>query len=354
MQSNKESKQERSIRLLIQNPASLGFGGGHVQALMYRKYLKQLGLDIDFVDFTDSKDDFDILHILGMQAGNCLNGINARKRGKKIVLSSIFYTEANIPVYKLVSKIMGSGPLNFSQNRFSLMQRLVDASDSILPNSNAEAEQLKRIFKIDESKVMVVRNGIEPELFKGVDKNLFVNKFKIASGFVLSVANINRRKNTLNLIKAFLESGLNTTLVLIGSFNYEADAGYCADVKEIIGKSEGRILHLENLHYGDEVLLSAYLNAKVHVLASILETPGLANLEAGLAGCNLVVGDCDPVREYFNDQVLYCKQSDISDIKNKIISAYNRASDNGLSEFVREKYSWLKIAGDIAGVYDSL
>ncbi len=351
--SGSEAKK-RKVRLLIQNPPSLGFGGGHVQALMYRKYLRELGYDADFVDFADPKDDFDILHILGMQAGNCLNGINAKKRGKKVVLSSIFYTEANIAAYRLARKIMDSKIFRFSQNRFSLMQELIDVSDAILPNSDAEEEQLKQIFKVDESKMRVIYNGVEPNLFHGVDRALFPDTFKIGRDFILSVANVNRRKNTLNLVKAFLESGLKTKLVLIGNFNYEADAAYCREVQDIITRNSDKVISIQNLHYGDKVLLSAYLNARVYALPSVLETPGLANLEAGLAGCSLVVGDCKPVREYFGDRVRYCKHDDITDIKDKIIAAYREEPRKDLSDFMRNEYSWLKIAGDVARVYESL
>lgn len=339
---------------MIQNPPSLGFGGGHVQALMYKKYIREIGVGINFVDFSDGEDNFEILHILGMQAGNCLNGMNAKRIGKKIVLSSIFYTEANVLLYGLVNRIMSTSFFSFFQNRFFLMQKLIDSADYILPNSTAEAMQLKKIFKIDKSKIKVVYNGVEPELFHGVDRNLFTEKFRVDSGFVLSVANINRRKNTLNLIKAFIESNLNTKLVLIGNFNYEADASYCAEVKRMIEKNSDKILLINNLHYGDKMLLSAYLNARVHVLASTLETPGLANLEAALAGCNLVVGDCAPVREYFGDRVLYCGHENIADIKEKIILAYHNGLNNDLSEFIVKKYSWQNIAREVVNTYRSL
>ena len=67
------------IRLLIQSSASLGFGGGNVVVSMLKKYISKLGYDIDFLDFVDRNDDFDVLHLIGMQPGNCLNGLTANQ-----------------------------------------------------------------------------------------------------------------------------------------------------------------------------------------------------------------------------------------------------------------------------------
>ena len=58
------------------------------------------------------------------------------------------------------------------------------------------------------------------------------------------------------------------------------------------------------------------LEAKVNVLTSWVETPGLVSLEAAYAGCNLVVSDKGSVRDYFKNFAFYCDPSNIKNIKN--------------------------------------
>lgn len=341
------------IRFIIQNPPSLGFGGGHIQGLMYSKYLQRIGIDAKFIDYTSLKDDFDILHVLGMQAGNALNAISGRAQGKKIVLSPIFYTEANVALYSMVKKIAGYKYFNFFQNRFYLMQALIDVAEVALPNSEAECLQMKKIFGVEQRKSRIVFNGIEPDFFSGVDGELFRNQYGIKGEYVLCVANINRRKNTLGLIEAFIASDIPATLVLVGNYTMGM-GGYSRTVEDAISKNKGRVVRISGLHYGDTFLKSAYIGAKMHVLPSILETPGLANLEAGLAGCNLVVGDCPPTREYFESLARFCTPDDVSDIAQKIKEAYNTPRSDDVSKKILERYSWEIIADQLKTIYSSL
>jgi glycosyltransferase involved in cell wall biosynthesis len=340
------------IRLAIQSPASFGFGGGHILAFMYKKHMSALGYDIDFLDFSDRQDDFDILHVIGMQLNNCLTGFEAKSKGKKIVLSSLFYTDANLFLYKLTEKIMSNRFMAFSQNKFFLMQQLLDISDVILPSCHAEVNQMSRIFNLEKSKVNVIYNGVDDDFFEGVDKNIFIQEFGVEPGYVLCVANINRKKNIANLINAFLKTDLNAKLVLVGIYNYDGDLEYCHEVERLIQENKSRIVHAENL--SREMLASAYVNAKVHILPSLWDLPGLATMEAGLAGAQLIVGDCPPVREYFKAHALYCKPGDIVDISKKINEAYSLPSSNGTSNFIKTNYAWREIAKKLANVYDSL
>ncbi|MCL5257644.1 MAG: glycosyltransferase [Patescibacteria group bacterium] len=339
------------IRLLIQSPASLGFGGGNVVVAMLNKYINKFGYDIDFLNFIDRNDDFDVLHLIGMQAGNCLNGLTAKTKGKKIVLQSLFYTDTNLFLYKLTERFMSHKFWAFSQNKFYLMQQLLNITDVILVSSKAELEQIKYIFSFDKSKAKIIHNGIETEIFDDIDDN-FIEKFNLKPGYVLCVANINKKKNILNLIKAFLLTGLDTKLVLVGIYNDDPDLFYCNEVKKLINESEGKIVRVENISKG--LLASAYLNAKIHVLPSFWELPGLVSLEAGLAGAGLVLGDCAPVREYFGNLATYCNPNDISDITDKITKAYNLSPTTKLSQFIKTNYSWTEIAKKLAVIYDSL
>ena len=84
------------------------------------------------------------------------------------------------------------------------------------------------------------------------------------------------------------------------------------------------------------------------------ETPGIVNLEAGLAGANLVVGDCMPVKEYLKEYALYCDYTSITDIKDKVIKAYNSERDDKTRIFIEENYTWDVVAKKTLQAYKNI
>ena len=64
---------------------------------------------------------------------------------------------------------------------------------------------------------------------------------------------------------------------------------------------------LGRLEHDDPLLASAYAAARVFALPSWFETPGLAALEAALAGCAVVITPFGSTREYFGELVEYAR-----------------------------------------------
>ncbi len=69
----------------------------------------------------------------------------------------------------------------------------------------------------------------------------------------------------------------------------------------------GQVIWLGRLDHHDPLLASAYAAARVFALPSWFETPGLAALEAALAGCAVVITPYGSTREYFGDLVEYAR-----------------------------------------------
>ena len=70
---------------------------------------------------------------------------------------------------------------------------------------------------------------------------------------------------------------------------------------------EGLVAWLGRLDHDDPLLASAYAAARVFALPSWFETPGLAALEAALAGCAVVITPYGSTREYFGGLVAYAR-----------------------------------------------
>ena len=94
----------------------------------------------------------------------------------------------------------------------------------------------------------------------------------------------------------------------------------------------------------DADMANAYAAARTHALVSFYETPGLASLEAVLAGATIVATDRGSPREYFGDSAFYCQPTDLGSIKAALSAAYAAKPDPALKQRVLSEYSWARTA----------
>jgi len=99
------------------------------------------------------------------------------------------------------------------------------------------------------------------------------------------------------------------------------------------------------------LLRSAYSAAKVFVLPSIFETPGLSALEAAVAGANIVITKYGSTKEYFGDYAWYVDPFSESDIKDKILDAFKSKKNKKLSYHIKKNFTWDKIVKKLRDVY---
>jgi glycosyltransferase involved in cell wall biosynthesis len=324
------------------------FGGAEVQLLKTKEYLIKANLNLSvklFDVFKDKLDKYDILHVFGMRY-DCLPIFKlAKAKGLKLVLSPIYWPEAKRP--KSIVEGMGSiGQFlsNFFSYRYvgtkklSPFKEFLDTADVFLPNSMMEAEVLSREFSIDHTNFFVVPNAVDKRNL-GVKPDIFVKKYGVKD-FVLYVGRIERRKNNLRLLEAM--KTLSLPLVIIGHPNpWE---------REYFAQFEQEAKHNPNVHIigflpsDSKELLSAYAAAKVFVLPSLFETPGLAALEAGAYGCNLAITNGGSTKEYFGNHAFYFNPQSTKEIQTGIINAYTKPKRNELRDYIIEHFTWEKVA----------
>ena len=84
------------IRILTQNPFSVGFGWVEQQASKYIENIKKINSTIDISFFSWTEKDFDILHIIWIHSWINPYWIEVlRQKWVKIVVSSVFYLKPN-------------------------------------------------------------------------------------------------------------------------------------------------------------------------------------------------------------------------------------------------------------------
>jgi glycosyltransferase involved in cell wall biosynthesis len=274
--------------------------------------------------------------------------LTAKSRGVKVVMSPVLWSDWRRALFaEGVRQKTDLFLRHFSKVVFpafpSARRRLLLASDLLFPNSKTECKHIARLFAVPASKMRVVPNGVERR-FADADPSLFREKYG-KEPFILGVGRLEPRKNQLNLVKALKGSGQK--LILVGSpvTGYEAYARECQET------GKGFTVFLPTLRHDDPMLASAYAACSVFALQGWFETPGLAALEAALAGARLAVTSGGSTREYFGDAVEYLDPSSPADIRRKIDAASRRTPDPALRERILSHFTWEAVARETLSGY---
>lgn len=355
------SKERVEILYYADPTAFQIFGGGEILMLKTKEYLEKANDRVSvklFDTFKDRLDEYDILHVFQMRP-DCLNICKlAKTRKLKIAITSIY--ENWNPTFeawnysslfeKIASKARTyySNLKNYNYPTFEQLyptKDFLELGDVVMPTSRMEATFLSNKFRINPKKFFPVQVGVDKDPSKATPE-FFVQKYGFKD-FVLFVGRIEERKNVLTLLKACRD--VEIPLVIIGHYNYRERA-YFEECKKVAEYSS-------NTHFlgyvSPKELLSAYAAAKVFVLPSWCELPGIASLEAGLAGCNLVITKGGSTTEYFKDYATYANPASIEDIKAKILEAYEKPRNNKLKEHILNSYTWEKTAEKTLRAYES-
>ena len=157
--------------------------------------------------------------------------------------------------------------------------------------------------------------------------------------FILFVGASSKRKNLINVLKAFnkIENN-NIKLKIVG-------LGKVYKIKDALFKNE-KIEILNNID--DDILYSLYKKAKMLVFPSFYEGFGIPPLEAMNLSCPVIASDIPVFREIYQNSVLYVDPNNINEIKSSILELLN--NDNLRSRLINlgliqcKKYSWIKSA----------
>lgn len=327
-------------------------GGGEVQLLETGRALEGLGVrPRPFVPWVDRLANARLLHLFGMSREGLALAIAAKARGVPVVLSPICWFEPAafrcLPTPRARASAWASYLVRHASPRSPHWRRaLLQTADAILPNSEREAAQLARLFGIEPAKFRVVPNGVD-DRFSQARADQFEAQFGLRD-FVLYVGRVEPRKNVLGLIEAL--RGGPFPLVVIGDTvpGFEHYGAACR------ARGAGFTRFIPSIEHQDPRLASAYAAARVLALPSWFETPGLAALEAALAGCRVVVTPLGCTREYFHDLVSYAHPRDPRCLRAAIEREMSRPRQPDLAKWVRNRYLWTHVARKTAEVYDDL
>ena len=336
------------MKVGIAAPLSLAAinGGVRTQVTQTAHHLKKLGIDVEFIHFDHSKFDYDLVHVFSASPETVGIAKQVVATGSKLVVSPVFFSNrsaatiaAALKVEKTVSGI-GSG----IRSDFGIKSEICNWADAVLPNTKAELELVRDGLKVDANKLHVIPNGVESR-FKDANPELFEITYGIKD-FVLFVGQAGAaRKNVIQLLKAAKD--IRAQVVIIGDF-YENE--YSKECLEIATSSEN-ILLIESLDHESPLLESAYAACKVFCLPSFYETPGIAAMEAALAGAQIVITKNGGTKEYFLDKAKFIDPESVSSIKDAINDSLKTDTSDALKDQILENFTWEKVAEKTLDVY---
>ncbi|MFQ5952775.1 MAG: glycosyltransferase family 4 protein [Candidatus Omnitrophota bacterium] len=187
------------------------------------------------------------------------------------------------------------------------IRKVLDESDLIVVDSNSTKNDLEKMFSPVSKRIEVVYPGRD-ESFSPIDKESeLIGDFKRRHGidreFILFVGTVEKRKNVMNLVRAYnelkKEKNLPHALVIVGMKGWEGGKAY-----ELV----------EELGLKDEVKFTSYIDrrdmnlfysaADLFVYPSLYEGFGLPILEAFSCGTPTVTSSTTSCGEIAGDAAL--------------------------------------------------
>lgn len=356
---------------------SLQFPGGDtVQMLALKKYLERMSIQVEVsFDLRPNLTNVDVVHLFNLVRveETWYHFRNAKRQGRKVALSSIFWdfseleTKRRRASVRLVQRLVGKdgaealkalaragrsasrlkAALHMFFHGYQAKQReVLQGSDIVMPNSYLEADMLTRCLGKFACRVVV--NGIDPDIFSSGDPGRFNCKYGIPfARFALCVGTFSECKNQLGLLRALKGSGI--PLVFIGRAGPRSKWYLQKCLQE---RDQVSMVFLPPLP--QEELADAYAASEVHVLPSWVETTSLVSLEAAALGCNVVVTNRGCTREYFQDLALYCEPEDSASMRLAVEEAFNHKPDGRLQIHIRSNFTWDRAAQETLAAYESL
>ncbi len=331
----------QSYCLAFQNPA----GGVKVRIKMFLNYLKKHGICAEYFNPFESKiENCDILHIFGLNHENYALIKYAKSLGKKVVLSPVIQTKSSWKpkMHRAFSRL----PI---ATMYKYIYRSISMSDLIITETEKEKEFIKKNYRIDEERIIIIPNGAE----ESSDKNdLVFDKMCIPRcEYVLHIGRFDKNKNQINIIRAM--KGTDIPVIFIGGQGSEDPGYFDSCIEEAAGYDN--FYFLGWLEPESAILKSAYANCNTFVLPSFYETFGLSLIEAGVSGAKVVISETLPILEFKEfDSCMTFDPSDVDEIKKCILATIDKPKDEDFARRLKEAFSWDSVVDKHINCYEEL
>lgn len=375
MTNNKQgfNGSSRLGRILFQNRGNAYScpGGDTVLMDQLAQGLRARGVEV-VVDLVNAENpaNFSLVHLFNFAIPEITRGFaqRAHAAGVPYVVTTLaedlpqFHSQSRFLAERLVNYVRcGQDPVLWHQGQQSAVQPpaspafdngwVVAHAAALLVNGPLEQAVVSRQYG-DTAPIRVVPVGVDT-LGDLSTAKLSPQEFERAyniEDFVLCVGRFESRKNQLMLLKALEHIDIPVVLIS-GGFSYQAD--YDSAVRGFSRK--GRTVIVGRLP--NNLLASAYAAARVHVLPSWYELPGLVSLEAALCGTPVVVTDTGTTRDYLGSTsgAHWCLPDDEFSVLQAVMAAYYSPRELAAPlKAAASSWSWERAIADLIKVYEGV
>lgn len=220
------------------------------------------------------------------------------------------------------------------------IRRVVAQAAIVLPNSPDELQALRRQTGAAPTHALVVPNA--------VDAGACFADTLPRQRMIVCAGRIEPRKNTLRVVRAFLQSAAlrDWKLLLLGHAS-DRHADY---VRQVMRQVDGqRIIWRDQIPFAEAQ--QCYAESHALILASHFETTGLVGLEGLFQGCQVVMTRRCYTDYYYGDRVLYCDPYDTDSIQLAMEQATTRLIPRPDDAFFQH-FSWANVGRLTANAYE--
>jgi glycosyltransferase involved in cell wall biosynthesis len=340
-------------------------GGDSIQMVKTAEALNKTGVKAEIFLSSDRIDyqDFDLLHFFNLlRPADHL--FHIRQSKMPYVISTIYLDYSAFDrygrgmAYRFLFSLLGKYGSEYIKNLYRFARRqdklvsteyllghrramleILAGTAMVLPNSGSEYRRLVTDLHYN-SEYAIIPNGVDKDIFR------IIPPFEKRKEIVLCVGQVYGMKNQHLLIRACEK--LDIPLEIIGKAppNHSGYLDYC---RKIAGK---KVKFFDFMPQAE--LINHYAGAKVHALPSWFETTGLASLEAGAMGCNLVVGTGGDTYDYFGEHASYCNAKDQQSLETALEKAMEQPNGKGLRDLILTEYTWQKAAEKTKDAYNKV
>jgi glycosyltransferase involved in cell wall biosynthesis len=326
-------------------------GGVRTQVLQTKEALENLGVHVTLFDAWRDfhANEFDLVHVFSANMATYHFARAVKAHGLPLVISPVFYTRRTT---KTVQRVINVDRLISRNVRgiwtdYGLIAEMCSWAEAVTPNTTEEGKLFVDAFGVPEKKLIVVPNGVE-ERFAHAAPGLFEREYGIKN-FILSVGQIGpERKNILRLIEAL--ERIDHPAAIIGRIEHTPSGRACLER----ASRNPRLLIVDAIPHDSMLLASAYAACDVFVLPSQFETPGIAALEAGLAGAKIVITPVGGTKDYFGNDAIYVEPTSTENIAEGIQAALKNKKDTVLRTRIQKEFLWERVGEKTKQVYENI
>jgi alpha-maltose-1-phosphate synthase len=230
----------------------------------------------------------------------------------------------------------------------------VEAAHRVIAVSAKMREDILAHFDADPARVVVIHNGIDPDLFKRTEARDALARLGVRAPYVLFVGRITDQKGIFHLLEASRRLPAGVQVVLCAS---------APDTPEIEERLRRAVAGMPNVRWINEmvpvdVVTQLYSHAAVFACPSVYEPFGLINLEAMACETAVVASAVGGIVEVVDDgktgRLVPPAQPDaLADAITQLLASPERARDMGKAgrRRVEARFSWTSIAERTEQVY---